>query len=173
MQSRDGMFALILVALIILVIIFGVRSATNSARADAAERMSTVLIDLLKAEEYTSAYKNCSGLRPDQYDAIKACLLIIKEPNDLTALFKQDDYQNTAKDGTPGYLVIQNAKGAKTFQSANFTLRKNNVAAGTGCTTPGAIEPGFTCRFDLVEPCAPGDNLEITYQGKRVFLKTC
>lgn len=174
MSTKDVILGLAILLLIILVIILGVRSATNSARAAAADQMSTVLVDVLHSEGYTTALPECRGVNPGQYDALQTCLEAVKAPSDLTQLFRQDSFQNyNEQSATAGYLVIQNAKGGKYFASENFTLIINNVETNQHCATPGEIAPGYTCKFSIDQRCNPGDNLEIKYNGQRVFLKTC
>jgi hypothetical protein len=174
MSTKDGIISLIIILLIILVIIFGVRSATNSGRATAAENMSATFAELIRSDGYATALPACKGVGTTDFEAMTNCINEIKAPHDLSALFKESDYLNYDETHTvAGYIAIQNAKGDKTFESANFTLIQNNVEVATGCETPGTIAPGYACKFALSQRCNPGDNLEIKYSGTRVFLKTC
>jgi hypothetical protein len=174
MSTKDGLLGLTILLLVILVIIFGVRSATNSAKAGAAERMAGTLVDLITADGYATALPTCRGVSTQDFDSLTTCLEEIKAPHDLSALFKEAKFQNyNEQTATMGFIVIQNAKGDKTFQSSNFSMILNNIPVASGCATPGDIAPGYTCRFDVNQQCNPGDNLEIRYNGTRVFLKTC
>jgi hypothetical protein len=174
MQNKELISYVLILVLCITTIIFVIRSSTNAAREQEAEQMSTVLISKLKAEGYHVLYTQCRSLLPGDFPQLERCLEDAKSTQDLSKLFKEDRFSNVdAKAGKDGYLVIENAQGGRTFASANFTLRQNNVEVASGCTTPGDIAPGFTCRFDFTEYCEPGDNLEILYDGKRAHLKTC
>jgi len=174
MSTKDGIIGLAILLLVILVIIFGVRSATNSAKAGTAERMAGALVGLIRADGYATALPACRGVSAQDFDGLTACLEEIRAPRDLSALFKEAKFQNyDEQHAEMGFIVIQNAKGDKTFQSGNFSMILNNMEAARGCATPGDIAPGYTCRFDVNQRCNPGDNLEIRYNGIRVFLKTC
>ncbi len=168
-----ALIGLFFVLLIVIVVLF-IRSETNAAAAERSEVMGAVLVEHLKNEGYTTLYPECRGVSPTDADALRACLRVIVDARDLTKLFAKDEFKNVdAVKGTLGYLVIKNAKGGKSFASANFTLNYNNVPVANGCSTPGDIAPGYTCRFNFNTTCAPGDNLEVKYDGQRVFLHTC
>ncbi len=175
MKNKDVILGLIILVLLIVTIIFGVRSGTNKAAAAEAEEMSAVLLDYLKSQDVPKLYRDdCSHLSAGRHAALMNCLLAVQADQDLTKYFEEDSFDNVdTRTLTPGYLVIENAIGDKSFDSEKFSLKYNNVEVATGCTTPGEIAPGFTCRFDFATSCQPGDNLEILYEGKRAYLKTC
>ncbi len=174
MGTKDLVMLLAILVLLITTIIFGVRSSTNAAKAQEAENMSTVLVDVLRGLDYPKVYPACRAISPGKISVITRCLEDSLVATDLSAMFREDQFKDfdARKNGT-GYLIIENAKGGRSFDSRLFTLSQNNVEIATGCATPGTIEPGFTCRFDLGQECVPGDNLEVAYEGKRAFLKTC
>ncbi len=116
--------------------------------------------------------EECRGITPNGYERLAACLKAIREKGDLTGYFKERGFRNKDARGE-GFLIIENARGRKSFESDSFTLLFNNEEVARGCTTPGTIAPGFTCRLNLTRKCEPGDNLEIRYEGKRAHLKTC
>jgi len=174
MEPKDFLVALVIIALSIVVVILFIRSSTNASRADKAATMGASLMGYLQDHGYMTLFASCRAASSTQFDKLTACLEDIRTNSDYTKYFKLSRYQNAdARKNTTGYLIIENAEGMKTFGSANFTLVINNEPVTKGCTVPGEITPGYTCRFDLTQPCVAGDNLEITYDGKRVFLKTC
>jgi len=174
MGTKDLVMLLVILILLITTIIFGVRSETNAAKAEQANKMSTVLVDVLRNLKYPKIYPSCRAISHGKISVITGCLEDSLAATDLTPMFKEDQFRDfDARKNETGYLIIENAIGAKSFDSALFALSQNNVEIATGCKTPGMIRPGFTCRFDLAQECAPGDNLEVTYKGKRAYLKTC
>ncbi len=174
MQTKDLVIGAAIVVLLILVIIFGVRSSTNAARAAEAENMSGSVVALLQSYDYPRLYPACRTIAAGRFDVIQSCAETALADQDLSPLFSEEKFQN-ADPGKErqGYLVIGNSKGGRTFESARFTLLFNNEPVATGCTTPGEIAPGYTCRLDFDQPCAPGDNLEVQYEGTRAHLRTC
>lgn len=173
MNGRN-LFAILTLVLLITTIIFGVRSVTNGSRAAAAEELGEALVTHIRAQEYPSAYGNCTGISPSNFERLRACLIEVETSDDYSRFFTQDAFRKVdEKTGEPGHLVIKNERGTRTFESGKFILYRNNEAIVEGCTASGEIAPGYTCRFDFVEQCGPGDNLEVRYDGNRAFLKTC
>lgn len=169
---KQLLYGLGILLLLITTIIFGVRSVTHASAAAEAEAMSHLLVATLQELDYPRSYPACRAIRPGLYEVIGDCLRESRESTDLSALFREDQFRDAAGNES-GYLVIENAKGGRSFESEAFRLLHNNQEASRGCATPGRIAPGFTCRLTLPEACAPGDNLEVQYEGKRLFLKTC
>jgi len=161
--TRELLLSLLVVILLLTTIIFWVRSATNSAKAAAAAELVQPLVTTLQNYDYPQLYPSCRLISHDDISVIKQCLEQGLESRSLEKRFRQSAFKNADEQrNVSGYLVIENAKGGSTFESAKFVLRQNNEVIASGCTTPGEIKPGFTCRFDLVKACVPGDNLEVT-----------
>lgn len=174
METKEFIMAVIIILLLITTIIFGVRSGTSSSQAEAAKAMSQVLVDNLHDDGYHQTIDACKGVSPGRYAELQSCLLAIKKIDDLSNFFRETRYQAPEeKNNYEGYIVIENYKGGKTYESANFSLYLNNEHISTGCATPGKIKPKYTCRMDFTEECRPGDNLEIKYGERRAHLKTC
>ena len=174
METKNIITGLIIIALAVTTVVYAVRSGTHASNEEAAETMTGALVAHLKTLEYSKIYPECRSIGPGRYVALQKCLEAAEQSEALTEMFREDDYHNhDAIRNTTGYLVIENEKGGKTFDSEEFRLKFNNEQISSGCTTPGEIAPGFTCRLDFDKPCEPGDNLEITYEGQRAYLKTC
>ncbi len=174
METKDLLFTLAILILLILTLIFGFRSATNRVRAEAADALIEPLTTLLISHDYPRLYPACRTISRHDINELQRCLEQALKEQALEQRFRQSAFKNAnpAKNET-GYLIIENERGGGTFESEKFLLSQNNKVVVKGCATSGPIKPGYTCRFDLTAPCQPGDNLEVTYDGKRAFLKTC
>lgn len=174
METKDALVVFGIIALLAVTIIFGVRSTTNAAKADAATAMGSSLVELLQQEGYTQIYDGCRGVSPSDFAKLQRCLVEITTENEMTKFFVQDQFRNyDDRKAEKGRLIIRNEKGGKSFASANFTLFWNNEPYAEGCAISGEIAPGYTCRFDLAKPCVAGDTLEVKYGERRAFHKTC
>ena len=71
MATKDVVVGAALLVLIILTIIFGVRSTTNAAREEAAKTMSGSLIILLRDLSYPLAFKECRSLAAGDYEQLQ------------------------------------------------------------------------------------------------------
>jgi|GEM_PF-1903578 len=174
LTTKDLVTGGIILVLVIVTAIFAVRSMTNTARAEAANEMSGVLVQHLLSQNYQRTYPGCRNIAAGDYEKIEICLKDAMVVADMTKLFEEDNFKNVdVKKNTTGFIVIENKYGGKSFESANFTLQLNNEQIAEGCATPGVIATGYVCRFDFTQVCEPGYNLEILYNGKRAYLKTC
>lgn len=114
---------------------------------------------------------------PNDFVAMKQCIDPALRKND----FEMDTFQLfKERTNTTGAYVILN-DGLKTYSGENFVMLKNGVEVARGCHILTDILPQYTCRFDLTEPCVPGDVFDISYdldvdgetQNIRLMTKTC
>lgn len=174
MEKKTLIAILIIIILLISTIIFWARSTTNASKLERASDMSKSVISLIVRNGYIKIDRTtCGGLQEGDYSRINRCLVAVEKNNDMSKLFKEDDFKNSnPSKNMSGYIVIKNNNGDKTFQSENFTLFINNEKIKSGCTTPGDIKPGYTCRMEFTKVCKSGDNIEIRYNDKRAYLTT-
>lgn len=173
-KNKDLVLGLIILVLLISTVVFWIRSETNASREAEAYEMSAHVVDVLRAQKYSQAYTQCRTISAGRYDLLEECLLVIKQTQNKGMLFEEAGFRKfDERRNTTGYLVIENAKGNEVFLSEEFTLYLNNELIAQGCNTPGEIGPGFTCRFDLIQWCDTGDNLEVKYGDERVHLRNC
>ncbi|MBR9703490.1 hypothetical protein GOV10_05605 [Candidatus Woesearchaeota archaeon] len=109
--------------------------------------------------------------------AVKQCIEPTLHKND----FEMDTFQLfKERTNTTGAYVILN-DGQKTYSGKDFIMSKNGVEVARGCHILTDILPQYTCRFDLIEPCIPGDVFDISYDldvdgetnNIRLMTKTC
>jgi hypothetical protein len=172
MNNREMLMILAILVLFVSTILFAIQSNNRAAELDEAKELSATLSSYLKERQNHQLHTPCRSVGEGRYSILNGCLLAIDEAADLSKLFSREDFKNP-RDGEAGYFIIQNEKGGETFNSEKFSLFLNNQLVESGCSTPGEIAPGFTCRFDLTTRCEPGDNLEIKYEEKRAFLFIC
>lgn len=171
MTTKDIILSTLIILLLITTSIFGVRSKTYAQEAARADDMMKLVVEHLNSLDYPKIYPACRGI--SRQERLKACLDVAMKSEELAKRFREVDFRNAVTPEKEGYLIIKNEKGGKSYESAKFTLNHNNKAVARGCTTPGEIAPGYTCRLNFKEKCEPGDNLEILYNGERAYLKTC
>ena len=52
----------------------------------------------------------------------------------------------------------------------DFSAKRNDTGF---LVLESSIDPGYLCRLEFTTPCEKGDVLEVMYDEKRAFLKTC
>lgn len=164
----------IIVGLIVLSVVFYMRGTVATNSLEESQIVAQNTINVIKKLDYNNVYPQCKYLRPSRLDILQNCLDAINHNLVQEEMFKQDDFHNAdVKKNESGYLIVNYYKGAEKLESRKFILEHNHKVVDTGCTTPGFIERGYTCRLEFPDECLPGDNLEIKYENTRVYLKTC
>ncbi len=165
METAKGVLLLLTLALAAIAFLAFIRGVTVQKQLDQAAELATVTSEFLKAQDV-----RCSS---NDYQGLTSCIRPLLSTDD----FKQDSFQQPdSRSGETGYLVIKNTN-RKLYESDRFTFFKNRRLAQAGCTIPGNIGYGVTCRFNYPGTCEDGDVLEAFYpvggRDVRVFLKTC
>ncbi|NJL43883.1 MAG: hypothetical protein HC945_00975 [Nitrosarchaeum sp.] len=121
-------------------------------------------------------HRGCAGSAED-YATMRTCTLAaiehIKERTQHTFTDDNVQYKNhNPRTNETGYLLLTNT-GTDEFTSEDFILLKNKNIEDRGCVISGPIPPGYVCRLDFTTTCAPGDVLEVEYQGQTAYIKNC
>ena len=140
---------------------------SNQKNVNEAKALGQVNLDYFKKVD-----KKCEA-RANEFTRIIPCMNDLREQLGVIGQLKEQSFMDyNAKRNETGFLVLEN-KGRTTLDSSKFSLSKNHELADQGCVIDGSIDPGYLCRLEFVTPCDKGDVLEVTYDGKRAFLKTC
>jgi hypothetical protein len=157
----------ILVALLFVASTFYlfVQASARASQLEAAQETNKLTLELLRVQG-----ARCSATRTD-FSGVGNCIRPLLLPKD----FKEDSFSNPKEDEF-GYLVIKNV-GSASYASDEFTFFFNRELRQEGCTIPGNITQGITCRFNFMDRCDDGDVLEAMYTKDdvttKVFTKTC
>lgn len=167
METAKGVLVLLTLVLLAVTFVLFVQNSTLKNRVADANALASVTRDLLTAQDV-----RCSAA-PEQYLGLTEC---------ITPLLASDDFVRHAfRDYDPrredsGYLVIRN-ENRRAYESGKFTFLFNREPIQDGCTIPGEIGYGVTCRVDFERECRQGDVIEAFYpvqdEPVRVFLMTC
>ncbi len=144
--------------------LLGVNQWMQSSSMAEAERLSDAVLDYLRDKDV-----RCDA-DSSEFAAVTACFRTLTDrgPGDV---LEEEEFEN-ADDDEKGYVLLKNT-GEDAFASGNFTLLMNKQVMDEQCRIDGTIGPGYVCRLDFTDPCEPGDALEVSYNGERVYLKTC
>ena len=158
------------IALILLVFLSGglaVVVVSNQKNVNDAKTLGQASLDYFK-----KVGKKCDAHAGD-FSKVTTCMQDLKQQLGVIGDLKEQSFMDfSAKRNDTGFLVLEN-KGRTTLNSSAFALYKNHEMADQGCIIEGSIDPGYLCRLEFTTPCEKGDVLEVMYDEKRAFLKTC
>lgn len=164
----------IIVVLIVLNVMFYMRGNIANSQLEQSQAVFADTIELVRTLDYNDVYDSCKSINPSRPDKIKICLEFINNDVVHEEMFRQDEFKNAdPSHNKTGYLIVSYEQGGEKLESSKFRLEYNHEVVDQGCTTPGYIERGYNCRLEFDSECQPGDNLEVKYEEKRVYLKSC
>jgi len=113
--------------------------------------------------------KECKEINPRQTKLLANCINnLVKEITSKPKL-KEGSFRNFFE-GKPGTLVLIN-DGDAPLESKDFRLYLNGILEDDdGCEMRGEIKPGYACKLNFYHPVNIGDNLEVFYDNKSVFI---
>jgi hypothetical protein len=164
MAATRLIFGFAFVAVVITALFLGLNVQSKAASLDEAESLSRTVRSYLQQID-----ADCRA-RPGEYAELQDCLDKVSEELEAVGEMKLEEFENAEEDA--GYIILTN-EGRQSLVSANFTLLLNRDVVDEGCTVEGDIDPGSACRMDFSQECTAGDNLEVTYNGERAYLRTC
>ena len=146
----------------LIIVVLSQRSGVSDA-----ENLGKSLLDYFKKVD-----KKCEARYKD-FPGLQTCVENLKLEIGIVGQLKEQSFADfNPKKSESGFLVLEN-KGRTRLNSSEFTLYKNHEPTDFGCVIEGSIDPGYLCRLEFNTVCVKGDVLEVMYQGRRAFLKTC